>query len=293
MPLFKWIPRLAFLRDWVLAGGMTATIHKVVAGNGYQYYLRNVAANDNSDRGRASLSDYYSAHGEAPGRWHGTGLATLSIGVGAEVTEAQMKSLFGLGRHPDADDIEAREYHKQLALGAKPADAARAADKASRLGNPFRVYAEVSEFRKRCETAFREHNSTHGHDPTAAIPDEERARIRTHVAFEMFTDEYQRAPIDARELSGWVAKNSRPRATAVAGFDLTFSPVKSVSALWAIAPRSVSNKIEAAHHAAIDDALAWLERHAVFTRLGRNGIRQVDVDGIVAARFTHRDSRAG
>ncbi|WP_148280635.1 MobF family relaxase [Nocardia cyriacigeorgica] len=272
---------------------MTATIHKVVAGNGYQYYLRNVAANDNSDRGRASLSDYYSAHGEAPGRWHGTGLTALGVARGAEVTEAQMKSLFGLGRHPDADDIEAREYDKQLALGAKPADAARAADKASRLGNPFRVYAEVSEFRKRCETAFREHNSTHGHDQTAAIPDHERSRIRTHVAFEMFSDEYGRAPIDARELSGWVAKNSRPRSTAVAGFDITFSPVKSVSALWALAPRSVSAKIEAAHHAAIDDALAWLERHAVFTRLGRNGIRQVDVDGIVAARFTHRDSRAG
>ncbi|WP_280182434.1 MobF family relaxase [Nocardia cyriacigeorgica] len=272
---------------------MTATIHKVVAGNGYQYYLRNVAANDNSDRGRSSLSDYYSTHGESPGRWHGAGLAALGIGVGAEVTEAQMKSLFGLGRHPDADDIETLEYDKQLALGAKPADAARAADKASRLGNPFRVYAEVSEFRKRSETAFREHNSTHGHDPTAAIADDERARIRTHVAFEMFTDEYGRAPIDARELSGWVAKNSRPRSTAVAGFDITFSPVKSVSALWALAPRSVSEKIEAAHHAAVDDALAWLEQHAVFTRLGRNGIRQVDVDGTVAARFTHRDSRAG
>lgn len=272
---------------------MTATIHKVVAGNGYQYYLRSVAANDNSDRGRASLSDYYSAHGEAPGRWHGTGLTALGVARGAEVTEAQMKSLFGLGRHPDADDIEAREYDKQLALGAKPADAARAADEASRLGNPFRVYTEVSEFRKRCETAFREHISTHGHDPAAAIPCDERSRIRTHVGFEMFSDEYGRAPIDARELSGWVAKNSRPRSTAVAGFDLTFSPVKSVSALWALAPRSVSEKIEAAHHAAIDDALAWLERHAAFTRLGRNGIRQVDVDGIVAARFTHRDSRAG
>ncbi|WP_280215110.1 MobF family relaxase [Nocardia cyriacigeorgica] len=272
---------------------MTATIHKVVAGNGYQYYLRNIAANDNSDRGRASLSDYYSAHGESPGRWHGTGLAALGIGVGAEVTEAQMKSLFGLGRHPNAEDIETLEYDKQLALGAKPADAARAADKASRLGNPFRVYADVSEFRKRCETAFREHNSTHGHDPTAAIPDDGRARIRTHVAFEMFTDEYKRAPVDAHELSGWVAKNSRPRSAAVAGFDLTFSPVKSVSALWALAPRAVSEKIEAAHHAAVDDALAWLEQHAVFTRLGRNGIRQVDVDGTVAARFTHRDSRAG
>ncbi|WP_288049488.1 relaxase domain-containing protein, partial [Nocardia sp.] len=82
---------------------MTATIHKVVAGNGYQYYLRNVAAGDNDSRGRSSLSDYYSAHGEAPGAWQGSGLAALGIDAGAEVTESQMKSLFGLGRHPDAE----------------------------------------------------------------------------------------------------------------------------------------------------------------------------------------------
>ncbi|WP_157119601.1 MobF family relaxase [Nocardia xishanensis] len=272
---------------------MTATIHKVVAGNGFQYYLRNVAANDATSRGRSSLSDYYSVHGESPGRWHGSGLAALGIDVGAEVTEAQMKSLFGLGRHPNAEVIEAAVYDRQIHLGAKHKDAARAADNASRLGNPFRVYAEVSAFRKRCEQAFREHNTAHGRDPTAAIPDDDRARIRTHVAFDMFTDEYGRAPLDARELSGWIAKNSRPPATAVAGFDITFSPVKSVSALWAIAPREVAEKIEAAHHAAVSDALAWLEQHAIFTRLGRNGVRQVDVEGIVAACFLHRESRSG
>ncbi|MEV0027855.1 MobF family relaxase [Nocardia sp. NPDC050793] len=272
---------------------MTATIHKVVAGNGFQYYLRNVAANDATSRGRSSLSDYYSVHGESPGRWHGTGLSALGIDVGAEVTEAQMKSLFGVGRHPNAETIETAVYDRQIHLGAKPKDAARAADEASRLGNPFRVYAEVSEFRKRCEQAFREHNCAHGRDPTAAVPDEERARIRTHVAFDMFTDEYGRAPLDARELSGWIAKHSRPPTTAVAGFDITFSPVKSVSALWAIAPRAVAEKIEAAHQAAIGDALRWLEQHGIYTRLGRNGIRQVDVEGIVAACFTHRESRAG
>ncbi|MET8779071.1 MobF family relaxase [Nocardia sp. NPDC004654] len=272
---------------------MTATIHKVVAGNGFQYYLRNVAAHDTESRGRSSLSDYYSVHGESPGRWHGTGLSALGIDVDSEVTEAQMKSLFGLGRHPNAETIETAVYDRQIHLGAKHKDAARAADNASRLGNPFRVYAEVSEFRKRCEHAFREHNSTHGRDPTAAIPDEERARIRTHVAFDMFTDDYGRAPLGARELSGWIAKHSRPPTTAVAGFDITFSPVKSVSALWAIAPRAVAEKIEAAHQAAITDALHWLEQHGTYTRLGRNGIRQVDVEGIVAACFTHRESRSG
>ncbi|MEV2226333.1 MobF family relaxase [Nocardia vinacea] len=272
---------------------MTATIHKVAAGNGYQYYLRNVAANDVSARGRSSLADYYSAHGEAPGRWHGTGLAALGLQPGEEVTEEQMKSLLGLGRHPNADAIEARVYDEQIRLGAKHKDAARAADQASRLGNPFRVYAEVSEFRKRCAQAFAEYNSAHGFDPHNAIGDDERARIRTRVAFDMFCETYDRAPLDARELSGWVARNSRPNTVAVAGFDITFSPVKSVSVLWALAPRDVADKIELAHQRAVRDALAWLERNAVFTRLGRNGVRQVDVEGIVAACFTHRDSRAG
>ncbi|GAA5091460.1 MobF family relaxase [Nocardia iowensis] len=272
---------------------MTATIHKVVAGNGYQYYLRTVAANDVSSRGRSDLADYYSAHGEAPGRWHGSGLAALGLAADDEVTEAQMDALFGLGRHPNAAVIEERVYDEQIRLGAKHKDAGRAADKASRLGNPYRVYTEVSEFRKRCAKAFERHNISNGLDPDDAIPDADRSRIRTHVAFDMFTETYDRPPVDARELSGWVAKNSRPNSTAIAGFGITFSPVKSVSVLWAVAPRAVSEKIEAAQRAAVEDALRWLERHGIFTRLGRNGIRQVDVEGIVAAVFTHRDSRAG
>ncbi|WP_433679951.1 MobF family relaxase [Nocardia sp. CA-119907] len=272
---------------------MTATIHKVAAGNGYQYYLRNVAANDVSARGRSSLADYYTAHGEAPGRWHGKGLAALGLQPGEEVTEEQMKSLFGLGRHPNADAIEDAVYDEQIRLGAKHKDAAQAADRASRLGNQFRVYAEVSEFRKRCTEAFTRHNIEHGFDPHEAIDDDERARIRTRVAFDMFCEQYGRAPLNERELSGWVARNSRPNTVAVAGFDITFSPVKSVSALWAVAPRTVAEKVELAHQRAVRDALGWLEEHAVFTRLGRNGVRQVDVEGIVAAQFTHRDSRAG
>ncbi|MFE9575355.1 MobF family relaxase [Nocardia sp. NPDC006044] len=272
---------------------MTATIHKVVAGNGYQYYLRNVAANDVSSRGRSSLADYYSAHGEAPGRWHGSGLAALGLDTGDEVTEDQMKSLFGLGLHPNADAIEDRVYGEQIRLGAKHKDAVRAARQASRLGSPFRVYADVSEYRKQCARAFAEHNKAHGCHPDDAISESDRARIRTHVAFEMFVEKYGRPPVDARELSGWVARNSRPNTTAVAGFDITFSPVKSVSVLWAVAPRAVSEKIEAAHHAAVEDALRWLEHNGIFTRLGRNGVRQVDVEGVVAAVFTHRDSRAG
>ncbi|MFI6366797.1 relaxase domain-containing protein [Nocardia sp. NPDC050630] len=93
---------------------MTATLHKVVAGNGYLYYLRNVAANDASARGRSSLADYYSTRGESPGRWHGAGLVALGIQPGDEVTEEQMKALYGLGRHPNADQIEDRVFNEEM-----------------------------------------------------------------------------------------------------------------------------------------------------------------------------------
>jgi hypothetical protein len=48
-----------------------------------------------------------------------------------------------------------------------------------------------------------------------------------------------------------------------------------------------------AHQAAVKDALAFIEKHALFTRTGPQGIRQVNVRGLAATAFTHRDSRAG
>jgi hypothetical protein len=47
-----------------------------------------------------------------------------------------------------------------------------------------------------------------------------------------------------------------------------------------------------AHQAAVKDALRFIEQHALFTRTGPQGIRQVNVQGLVATAFTHRDSRA-
>ena len=113
------------------------------------------------------------------------------------------------------------------------------------------------------------------------------------MAREFFLAEHGREPVDARELAGQIAKDSRPRTQTVAGYDLTFSPVKSVSTLWAVADPAVAAVIERAHQAAVKDALAFIEKHALFTRTGPQGIRQVNVRGLVATAFTHRDSRAG
>ena len=44
---------------------------------------------------------------------------------------------------------------------------------------------------------------------------------------------------------------------------------------------------------AVEDTQTWLQREAPFTRRAANGVRQVPTRGLVAARFTHRDARAG
>lgn len=75
---------------------------------------------------------------------------------------------------------------------------------------------------------------------------------------------------------------------AVAGFDVQFAPSKSVSALWALAPDAVRSQIEVLHDRAIDEAFSYLEQHALFARAGKNGVRQLDADGFVVARFQHR-----
>ncbi|MEU7190300.1 relaxase domain-containing protein [Streptomyces sp. NPDC045369] len=57
------------------------------------------------------------------GRWMGRGLAALGLAPGEEVTENQLRNLFGeRGRHPYADRIEA----DRLAKGESPKTAFRA-----------------------------------------------------------------------------------------------------------------------------------------------------------------------
>ena len=79
----------------------------------------------------------------------------------------------------------------------------------------------------------------------------------------------------------------------VAGYDCTFSPAKSVSALWALAPAEQRAVIEEAHDRAVDTAFGWLEERALHTRAGRNGVRHLDAEGFIVARFRHRTNRNG
>jgi TrwC relaxase len=263
------------------------SIHKLSAGSGYDYLTRQVAALDATEKGHVGLASYYTERGETPGAWIGSGLAGIDgLNAGDPVTAEQMRALFGAGMHPLAtqrlEQLDAADLtNKRIA-------------EATRLGAPFKVYTgEVSPFR--IEVAKR---IAARHGPAGALGYEhisaaDRAHVRTEVAWEFFRKQHGRDPIEAREIAATIAKQSRPRTQTVAGYDLTFSPVKSVSTLWAVADPHLAAQIERAHQAAVRDALTFIERHALFTRQGRNGVRQVNVTGLVAAAFTHRDSRAG
>ncbi|HZL73901.1 MAG TPA: MobF family relaxase, partial [Propionibacteriaceae bacterium] len=263
------------------------SMHKLTAGSGYDYLTRQVAALDATEKGHTGLASYYTERGESPGVWIGSGMDGIdSLAAGDPVTGEQMRALFGCGLHPLA------ELRQQQLEG--PGLTPRDYQDAARLGVPFKIVdGVVSPFRLEVAKRVAAINTAAGFPADMPLPAADRARVRTEVAREFFLAAHGREPIDARELAGQIAKDSRPRTQTVAGYDLTFSPVKSVSALWAVADPAVAAVIEQAHQTAVKDALAFIEKHALFSRTGPQGIRQVNVRGLVAAAFTHRDSRAG
>jgi len=207
MPTKAGVARFWKVRGEVVAIGM----QKLSAGSGYEYLTRQVAAMDATGRGHCTLSDYYSAQGESPGHWYGGGLAGVGLAPGDEVTSEQMKLLFGAGFNPVTGE---------------------------RLGRRYAVYGKEPtlfeiELGHRVSACQDEHQEP--------LPQQVRDRLRTDLAREWFARDYGREPSGPRELHGFIVKATSHPRTSVAGFDLTFTPPKSVSALWAVAdPRLAS-----------------------------------------------------
>jgi conjugative relaxase-like TrwC/TraI family protein len=199
---------------------MTVSMRVMSAGDGYKYLLRTVAAGDGQRSLSTPLTRYYSAKGTPPGRWMGSGLRGLGSGrilAGAEVTEAQLRGLIGLGRNP---------------VDGAP------------LGRAYPDYKR----------------------PADPVP-----------------------PGSAQETVN--------RRRAVAGYDFTFSIPKSASILWGVADAATQERIVQAHHAAVSEVVAYMEREVAATRTGISAydgaVAQVDVTGLIATAFDHFDSRAG
>jgi conjugative relaxase-like TrwC/TraI family protein len=117
--------------------------------------------------------------------------------------------------------------------------------------------------------------------------DERVARLNPHLS-----DEERAQTLDEIE-----AEELAKAQTATAGFDYTFSVPKSVSVLWGVADAGSQALIVDAHHQAVSQVLAMLEREVAVTRAGANArdgaSAHHDVVGVAATAYDHWDSRAG
>ncbi|MEZ5374811.1 MAG: MobF family relaxase, partial [Microthrixaceae bacterium] len=78
---------------------------------------------------------------------------------------------------------------------------------------------------------------------------------------------------------------------SVRGYDVTFSAPKSISLLAALGDPTVRAEVHAAHDAAVDAVLGYVQRHAM-TRYRVDGeVMSVDAEGIVAGVFRQHVSR--
>ncbi len=246
---------------------MAIGLTKISAVVGYEYLTRHVAVLDATAKDYLRLDAYYLAKGEEPGSWWGTGLDSVGLAVGDPVTAAQMRRLFGHGLDPTT--------------GAK-------------LGRAYSVFDHTpTGFETELDTRLAAWRQANGVPAGRPLPKGVLAAQRTGLATEWFVAAHPGLVPDARQVRDVIAKNTSHPRVAVAGFDITLSPPKTVSALWALADRPLALTVRAVHDAAVTDALAYFEANVLFTRKGHAGVRHLPVRGMIAARFVHRDSRAG
>ena len=353
------------------------TVHKLTTGDGYRYYVNEVATGDTLRASDREIGDYYAVHGMPPGQWIGSAAASLNLD--GEVSEAHMHALFGQKFTPvstgevldtlhGAPAAEAYQQVYEEALEQYRVKAAerswellsrahegmsqqKIADEMTAQGYPmsqktvsrwveryassgqvfhadrdefvaqYRLtsgelkgahsagkkaqedlyaeqaaphihpdYAGVTPFTLRVEEEVSRHRRMHdGAEPNTA----EMKELQFRVGAQMFRDERGIEPSNA-QLVQFVAQNSKAHQKAVAGYDLVFTPPKSVSIAWGLGDEQLRRGIESAHERAIQDVIRHLEKNVVMTRRGRNGVRQIETSsGVIGTKFRHWDSRAG
>jgi hypothetical protein len=126
------------------------TIHKLTAGSGYAYLTRHVAGLTSTVGGWTRRT---TTRRRGTRRIGGLGRELTLLGLeGETVTEAQMKALFGQGRHPDAERIVG-DY---LAIHTRPGTTVEQlagfeveARRAAALGRAYPRYAALPPFEER------------------------------------------------------------------------------------------------------------------------------------------------
>lgn len=255
------------------------TLHRLHAGDGYTYLTRQVANGDREVPRGQNLADYYVAEGTPPGLWIGSGLE--SLGLDGQVSEEQMRALFGEGLHPNADLL----FDQAIAAGMSTQGALNA----QKLGKSFPKFKNDVPFLGDVDAALTAHRKETGKAPTRT----ERDELRFRIAAQHFHEQHGKSAPTKGDLVRFMKTQESKIRQPVAGYDLVFTPVKSVSVLWGLGDDKIRQTIEAAHKEAVNETLQWIESEAALTRRGTAGVEQINTNGLVIAQFDHYDNRNG
>ncbi|HMT33664.1 MAG TPA: relaxase domain-containing protein, partial [Dermatophilaceae bacterium] len=190
------------------------TVHVLHAGDGYTYLTRQVASGDVQRERGQELADYYTAQGAPPGRWAGRG--AVALGMEGQVTEAHMKALFGEGLHPDADRLTVENIRAGMN--------AEAAIEATRLGRKFPRFANDNPFGEAVMAACKEHSDQTGKWPAFT----EKKAIEQRIARERMEAAGIVGTVSDDEVRAYIKSQRNTPRQPVAGYDLVFTPAKSV-----------------------------------------------------------------
>ena len=233
------------------------------------YYVGEVAT---------SAEDYYTGKGESPGRWVGS--LAASFGLEGQVEAEHFRAVLD-GRHPFSGEQLAPPREQRQPADRTPGpeqgtlfddgsvDVARAASRLRISVGRVRQLLWAGEAKDR---------------PPMYLVGRHAARSGGPPQWRIDVPEVERFE------AAYLSKKARP------GYDLTLRPPKSVSVLWALGPEPLRREIRQAHREAVDAVVAYVETHALYARRRSrvtHKLERVGTDGLIAAAFDHRTSRAG
>lgn len=244
-----------------------------------EYYIGEVAS---------SAEDYYTGRGESAGRWVGS--LARELGLEGEVDPEQFRAVLA-GRDPRNGEqlVRGASVRPSAPPSIDPDHSFDVLQTAAFLGVSGRYVRRLLEDGQRYS------------EQLAAGVEVEVAAPRKYLLGERTRDPDQdpgrpkpTGPVPWRVTGAELVRFDRSRQEKKfrPGYDLTLRPPKSVSVLWAIGGPEIAGEVRAAHTAAVDQVVAYCEKHAVRAREPSTG-RRVRTDGIIAAAFDHRSSRAG
>lgn len=244
-----------------------------------EYYISEVAS---------SAEDYYTGRGEGAGRWVGS--LSMEIGLRGEVDPDHFRAVLA-GRDPLSNEqlVHRKPPGSPEVPRFDPNQSFDVLQAASALGVSGRYVRRLLEDGDRYAEQLE---SSDGAE--VAVPKKYLLGERSRDAGRDPDLPKEMGPVPWRisgtELTRFIG--SRQEKKFRPGYDLTLRPPKSVSVLWALGGPDIASMVRDAHTAAVDEVVRYYEHHAVRARAPRTGHR-VETDGIIAAAFDHRTSRAG